>query len=68
MIPPRPKYPLRTNSAEKAVQDYHGQVKSIVNSILEDYRALKLGENDVVIDGSNEEVALATKENEFEER
>lgn len=40
LIPARPKYPIRNNSAEKAVTDYHGQIKSIVNSIIDDYRNL----------------------------
>lgn len=40
LIPPKPKLPLRNNSAEKAVQDYHGQLKSIVSLVLDDYRKL----------------------------
>ncbi len=38
LIPPRPKYPIKVNSAEKAVTDYHSQIKSIVNLILDEYR------------------------------
>lgn len=44
LIPPRPKYPIRTNSAEKAVGDYHSQIKTIVNSIISDYRNLPDGQ------------------------
>ena len=38
LIPPRSKYPLRSNSAEKAVGDYHAQIRAIVDSVLVDYR------------------------------
>lgn len=45
LIPPRPKYPLKTNSSEKAVQDYHSQIKSIVDSVLDDYRNLSMDDH-----------------------
>ncbi len=38
LIPPRPKYPMRNNSAEKAVSDFHSQIKIIINSVIDDYR------------------------------
>ena len=50
LIPPRPKYPLKTNSSEKAVQDYHSQIKSIVDSVLDDYRHLSLEDHDAHLD------------------
>jgi hypothetical protein len=38
MIQPRPNYPVKMNSAEKAVEDYHLQIKNVCNLILEEYR------------------------------
>jgi hypothetical protein len=38
LIPPRPNYPVKVNSAEKAVEDYHQQVKNVCNLILDEYR------------------------------
>jgi len=38
LIPARSKYPIRSNNAEKAVNDFHSQIKSIVASIIDDYR------------------------------
>jgi hypothetical protein len=61
LIPPRPKYPLKTNSSEKAVEDYHNQVKSIVASLIEDYR-MSMIENDDQQDG------LTNKEDDIEQR
>ncbi len=47
MIPPRPKFPLRNNSAEKAVSDYHSQVKGIVSLVLEDYRKMFASDSEI---------------------
>jgi hypothetical protein len=58
LIPPRPKYPLRANSAQKAVGDYHSQIKNILDSVLDDYRTLFSEENEVLT-GANEEEAAA---------
>ncbi len=38
LIPPRPGYPIKVNSAEKAVEDYHQQVKNVSSLILDEYR------------------------------
>ncbi len=62
MIPPRPKYPLKTNSSEKAVQDYQSQIKSIVDTILDDYRNLSLDE----LDPSTMDPDSNKSENEYE--
>lgn len=62
LIPPRPKYPLKTNSAEKAVADYHGQIKSILSSVLEDYRKLNLDQNEF----GSENSSKSSKESELE--
>ncbi|CAF0849700.1 unnamed protein product [Brachionus calyciflorus] len=62
LIPPRPKYPLKTNSAEKAVADFHGQIKSILNNIIDDYRKLNLDENDSI----SETPSKSSRESEFE--
>lgn len=61
----RPKYPLRTNSAEKAVQDYHSQIKSILNSVLEDYRNLISDESEFMnhMDSEN-----SKRETDYEQR
>ncbi|XP_054850571.1 cilia- and flagella-associated protein 70 [Eublepharis macularius] len=40
MIPPRPQLPRRTTGAKKAVEDYHFQVRSIAETILEEYHEL----------------------------
>ncbi|XP_060117001.1 cilia- and flagella-associated protein 70 [Heteronotia binoei] len=37
MIPPRPQLPRKTTGAKKAVEDYHSQVISIAETILEEY-------------------------------
>lgn len=42
LIPPRPKYPIRINSAESAVSDYHAQIKSIISLVLDEYRSISL--------------------------
>lgn len=42
LIPPRPSYPLKSNSAEKAVDDYHQQIKNVCNLILDEYRFVKI--------------------------
>lgn len=60
LIPPRPKYPLKTNSAEKAVADYHGQIKSILNAVLDDFRKLNLDQSD------SDTSSKSSKENELE--
>lgn len=39
-IPARPMYPKRTNSAEKALGDYHQQVAEISGRVLEEFRSL----------------------------
>ncbi|XP_072032330.1 cilia- and flagella-associated protein 70-like isoform X2 [Amphiura filiformis] len=39
-IPPRPLFPRRTNGAQRAVDDFHNQVGSIGNLILEEFRGL----------------------------
>lgn len=38
MVPPRPNYPVKVNSAEKAVDDYHQQIKNVSSLILDEYR------------------------------
>jgi hypothetical protein len=38
LVPPRPSYPVKVNSAEKAVDDYHSQVKNVCSLILDEYR------------------------------
>uniref|UniRef100_A0A670K2V6 Cilia and flagella associated protein 70 n=1 Tax=Podarcis muralis TaxID=64176 RepID=A0A670K2V6_PODMU len=40
MIPPRPQLPRRTAGAKKAVEDYHTQVTSIAEAILDEYHEL----------------------------
>ncbi|XP_034987278.1 cilia- and flagella-associated protein 70 isoform X2 [Zootoca vivipara] len=40
MIPPRPQLPRRTAGAKKAVEDYHSQVTSIAEAILDEYHEL----------------------------
>nr|XP_033770592.1 cilia- and flagella-associated protein 70 isoform X2 [Geotrypetes seraphini] len=37
LIPPRPHLPRRTSGAEKAVADYHAQIVSITNAVLDEY-------------------------------
>ncbi|CAH1791968.1 unnamed protein product, partial [Owenia fusiformis] len=37
-IPPRPLFPKRTNGAEKAVEDYHNQIASVADLVLEEFR------------------------------
>lgn len=61
LIPPRPKYPIRTNSAEKAVNDFHSQIKTILYTVLEDYRNLSFDDNEFM----NMETI---KESEYETR
>ncbi|XP_033101103.1 cilia- and flagella-associated protein 70-like isoform X2 [Anneissia japonica] len=39
-IPPRPLFPRRTNGAQRAVDDFHQQVASIGNLVLEEFREL----------------------------
>ncbi|CAF1585908.1 unnamed protein product, partial [Rotaria sordida] len=38
LIPPRPSYPIKVNSAEKAVEDYQQQIKNVCSLILDEYR------------------------------
>lgn len=38
LVKPRPPYPVKTNSAEKAVEDYQQQIKNVANLVLEEYR------------------------------
>ncbi len=59
----RPKYPLRTNSAEKAVEDYHSQVKSILNSVLDDYRNILSDESEFLTNGDSDK-----RETDYEQR
>ncbi|CAF0848612.1 unnamed protein product [Didymodactylos carnosus] len=40
LIPPRPNYPVKVNSAQKAVEDYHSQIKNVAGLVLEEYRKL----------------------------
>ncbi|XP_076442365.1 cilia- and flagella-associated protein 70-like isoform X3 [Babylonia areolata] len=40
LIPPRPAFPKRTDCAERAVEDYHGQIASVANLILEEFREM----------------------------
>ncbi|KFO71236.1 Tetratricopeptide repeat protein 18, partial [Cuculus canorus] len=40
MIPPRPRLPLRSTGAKKAVEDYHKHVTSIATAILDEYHEL----------------------------
>lgn len=37
-IPPRPLFPKRTDGAIRAVEDYHSQVASVANLILDEFR------------------------------
>ncbi|XP_029431998.1 cilia- and flagella-associated protein 70 isoform X2 [Rhinatrema bivittatum] len=39
-IPPRPHLPRQTSGAEKAVADYHSQIVSITNAVLDEYYEL----------------------------
>jgi len=39
-IPPRPLYPKRIGGAEQAVDDYHRQVASVANQLLDEFRGL----------------------------
>lgn len=65
LIPIRQKYPLRSNSAEKAVQDYHAQIKSILNSVLDDYRNIVTDENEFI---SSIDVENAKRETDYENK
>ncbi|RUS91269.1 hypothetical protein EGW08_000981 [Elysia chlorotica] len=38
LIPPRPMFPKRTDGAQRAVEDFHAQVASVANLILEEFR------------------------------
>ncbi|XP_075258930.1 cilia- and flagella-associated protein 70-like isoform X3 [Convolutriloba macropyga] len=58
-IPPRPRFPLRTNGADKAVDDFHSQVVNVVNLILEQYRDLFAEE---ISNGSREQSAEGMKQ------
>jgi len=40
LIPPRPMFPKRTDGAQRAVEDYHGQVSGVANLILDEFRDL----------------------------
>ncbi|XP_050397153.1 cilia- and flagella-associated protein 70 [Patella vulgata] len=37
-IPQRPQFPKRTDGAQRSVEDYHGQVASVANLILDEFR------------------------------
>ncbi|XP_056020646.1 cilia- and flagella-associated protein 70-like isoform X12 [Ostrea edulis] len=37
-IPPRPLFPKRTDGAQRAVEDFHNQVGSVANLILDEFR------------------------------
>ncbi|CAF4294627.1 unnamed protein product [Rotaria socialis] len=50
LIPPRPPYPLKTNSAGKAVDDYHQQIKNVCNLILDEYRKVCI--DDITVEGT----------------
>ncbi|CAF4058453.1 unnamed protein product, partial [Rotaria magnacalcarata] len=50
LIPPRPPYPLKTNSAGKAVDDYHQQIKNVCNLILDEYRKVCI--DDINVEGT----------------
>ncbi|XP_048348434.1 cilia- and flagella-associated protein 70 isoform X2 [Sphaerodactylus townsendi] len=57
MIPPHPQLPRKTTGAQKAVEDYHSQVISIAETILEEYHELfgrQLAEG-LVVDHQNME-------------
>ncbi|CAF0845464.1 unnamed protein product [Rotaria sordida] len=51
LIPPRPSYPIKVNSAEKAVEDYQQQIKNVCSLILDEYRK-------VCVDDINTEATL----------
>ncbi|XP_063715632.1 cilia- and flagella-associated protein 70-like isoform X3 [Symsagittifera roscoffensis] len=57
-IPPRPRFPLRTNGADKAVDDFHSQVVNVVNLILEQYSELFAEE---ISNGRREQTAEGMK-------
>nr|KAG5710751.1 hypothetical protein BaRGS_035153 [Batillaria attramentaria] len=38
LVPPRPLFPKRTDCADRAVEDYHGQIASVAALILEEFR------------------------------
>ncbi|CAF0951914.1 unnamed protein product [Adineta steineri] len=38
LVPPRPNYPVKVNSSQKAVEDYHQQIKNVCSLILDEYR------------------------------
>ncbi|KAK3801767.1 hypothetical protein RRG08_048354 [Elysia crispata] len=38
LIPPRPLFPKRTDGAQRAVEDFHAQVASVANLILDEFR------------------------------
>jgi hypothetical protein len=40
MIPPRPPYPIKVNSAEKAIDDYHQQIQKVAGLVLAEYRCV----------------------------
>ncbi|UJR26687.1 hypothetical protein I4U23_008003 [Adineta vaga] len=38
IVPPRSNYPVKVNSSEKAVDDYHQQIKNVCCLVLDEYR------------------------------
>ncbi|KAK7103906.1 hypothetical protein V1264_018705 [Littorina saxatilis] len=40
LIPPRPAFPKRTDSADKAVEDYHCQIAGVASLLLEEFREM----------------------------
>lgn len=38
LVPPRPMFPKKSNSAEKAVDDFHSQVGVVANQLLDEFR------------------------------
>ncbi|XP_041353572.1 cilia- and flagella-associated protein 70-like isoform X3 [Gigantopelta aegis] len=54
-IPPRPMFPKRTDGATRAVEDYHNQVATVANLILDEFRELF---SDEIKEGENETAGL----------
>ena len=50
LIPQRPAYPVKVNSAEKAVEDYHQQIKNVASLILDEYR--KVSNDELQLDAN----------------
>lgn len=58
-IPQRQSFPKRTNGAEKAVTDYHGQIASVARLVLEECRELF---GDLKVPRSGDDRVLTTEE------